>query len=98
MEWTKRMAIEAKINSPLFWRQSLKNQLAEIKDFLCMANDVKTTDPVAVAKVVNELHSHACALNNRISTSKMPRINSTELKMIRAVSKRLKMILETYDD
>lgn len=93
-----RFALMCKIYSPFFWKQSLRAQLAEAKELAQLMNGKEVPNPVAVSRVMHELGNHAGAISKKIAADeKPPQLTGTELKMIRAVSKRLGMILETYD-
>ena len=92
-----RFALMCKIHSPFFWKQSVKAQFAEAKELALLMNGKEVPNPVATSKVMHELSNHACAISKKIAADeKPPQLTGTELKIIRAVSKRLRMILETY--
>ena len=96
---TLRTAVMIKSHSPFYWRQSLRDRLKEVKELARLMNGREIPSSVTVSKVMHELSNCAGVISKKIAADeKPPQLTGTELKMIRAVNKRLKMILETYDD
>lgn len=79
----------------MYWRQSLKDRLAEVKELIFLLNGEPVFDPVQISKLMNRLAGHARELQRQIQAGKQPVLTSVEMRLLQKAAKRLKMIVES---